>query len=84
MFRPQLLPFIAFPIHYSLNVVPFSIIATLIKFLISGFRRDVDEIWALLGYYAASSANPLSTFRDNVSVPSSRVKKFKKKGSLDP
>jgi hypothetical protein len=60
----------------------------------SGFRCDVDEIWTLLGYYAASSSNPLRTFRDNVSVPSSRVKKSKKKrrrkeapfllGLLDP
>jgi hypothetical protein len=33
------------------------------------------EICALLGYNAASSGNPLPTFRDNVSVPSSRVKK---------
>jgi hypothetical protein len=32
------------------------------------------EICALLGYYAAPSGNPLPTFRDNVSVPSSRVK----------
>jgi hypothetical protein len=39
--------------------------------VISGFRRDVDEICALLGYYTASSGNPLPTFRDNVSVPSS-------------
>jgi hypothetical protein len=46
--------------------------------VISGFRRDV-EICALLGYYAASSANPPPTFRDNVSVPSSRIKKSKKK-----
>jgi hypothetical protein len=30
-------------------------------------------------YYAASSGNPLPTFRDNVSVPSSRVKKSKEK-----
>jgi uracil phosphoribosyltransferase len=42
---------------------------------ISGFRRDVDEICALLGYYAASSDNHLPTFQDNVSVPSSGVKK---------
>jgi hypothetical protein len=42
--------------------------------LISGFRRDVDEICALLGYYAASCGNCLQTFRNNVSVPSSRVK----------
>jgi hypothetical protein len=32
------------------------------------------EICALLGYYAASCGNCLPTFRDNVSVPSSRVK----------
>ena len=41
--------------------------------LISGFRRDVDEICALLGYYATSSGNYLPTFRDNISVPSSSV-----------
>jgi hypothetical protein len=29
----------------------------------SGFPRDVDDICALLGYYAASSGNPLPTFR---------------------
>jgi hypothetical protein len=46
--------------------------------LISGFRRDVDEICGLLGYYTASCGNCLPTFRDNTSVPSSRVK------SLDP
>jgi hypothetical protein len=38
----------------------------------------VFEICALLGYNAASSGNPLPTFRDNVSVPYSRVKKCKK------
>jgi hypothetical protein len=38
--------------------------------VISGFRRDVDKICALLGYYAASSGSSLTTFRDNVSVPS--------------
>jgi hypothetical protein len=43
--------------------------------VISGFRRDVDEIFALLGCYAASNANALPTFRYSVSVPSSRVKK---------
>jgi hypothetical protein len=47
------------------------------KHVISGFRRDVDEICALLGYYAASSGNPLPTFRDNVSAPSLRAKKSK-------
>jgi hypothetical protein len=46
--------------------------------VISRFRRDADMICALLGYNAASSGNPLRTFRDNVSVPSSRVTKSKK------
>jgi hypothetical protein len=41
--------------------------------LISGFRRQVDEDYALLGYYAASSGNFLPMFRDNLSVSSSRV-----------
>jgi hypothetical protein len=35
--------------------------------LISGFRRDVDEICGLLGYYTASCGNYLPTFRDNPS-----------------
>jgi hypothetical protein len=37
--------------------------------VISGFRRHV-EIRALLGYYTASSGNPLPTFRDKISIPS--------------
>ena len=37
------------------------------KILISRFRRDVDETYALLGYYTASSGNPLPTFRDKKS-----------------
>jgi hypothetical protein len=36
--------------------------------VISGFRLDIDEICALLGYYAALNDNPLPMFRDNVSV----------------
>jgi hypothetical protein len=43
-------------------------------FVISGFHRDVDYICVLMRYYAASSVNTLTTFRDNVLVPSSRVK----------
>jgi len=42
--------------------------------VISSFRRDVGENCALLGHYAASSCNLLPTFRDNPSVPYSRVK----------
>ena len=41
--------------------------------VISGFRRDVDEICALLGCYAAYSGNSLRTFRYNLAVPSSKV-----------
>jgi hypothetical protein len=37
---------------------------------LSGFRREADENFALLGYYAESSGNFLPTFRD-VLVPSS-------------
>ena len=44
---------------------------------ISGFRRDVDKICVLLWCYAA-----LPTFRDNVSVPSSRVRSPSRKGFL--
>jgi BMFP domain-containing protein YqiC len=41
--------------------------------VISGCRRDVDEICALLGYYAVSSGISVPTFRDNLSALSSRV-----------
>jgi hypothetical protein len=58
-----------FTVRYEINIsIQFKLI------LIPGFRRDVDEICALLGYYAASCGNCLLTFRDNVSVPSSRIK----------
>ena len=40
-----------------------------------GSCLDSREIRALLGFYAAYSGNPLPTFWDNLSVPSSRVKK---------
>jgi hypothetical protein len=43
--------------------------------MISGFRLEVDEIFAFLGYYAVYGGNSLLTFRDNISVPSSTVKK---------
>jgi hypothetical protein len=46
----------------------------LFLYFISGFRRDVNDIYVLLGYYTASSGNCYPSFRDNVSVPSSRVK----------
>ena len=40
--------------------------------LILGFRCDVDEICAPLGYYATSCGNCLETFRDYMSVPEKR------------
>ena len=45
--------------------------------VISRFRRHVFENCALLGYYAEQSGNSLPTFRDNLPVPSSRVKNSK-------
>jgi len=33
--------------------------------MISGFRREVGDNWALQSHYAASSGNFLPTFRDN-------------------
>jgi len=48
------------------------------KGVISGFRRDVNEICALLGSYETYSGNSVPTFRDNLSVPSSRFKNPKK------
>ena len=45
--------------------------------VIAGFSRDVDEDFAVLGYYATSNGNFLPTFRDKLSVPYSRAKKVK-------
>jgi len=45
---------------------------SLCRYVISGFIRGISEISALLGCYANGSYLP--TFRDNLSVPSSRVK----------
>jgi len=42
--------------------------------MVTGFRHEVDETGVLLRHYAACSGNSLPTFRDNLSVPSSRVK----------
>ena len=46
--------------------------------MLSGFSREVDEICAAMGYYGECIGNSLPTFRDLVSVPPARVKKFKK------
>jgi hypothetical protein len=44
--------------------------------VISGFRLEVDENYALLSNYKACSGNSFPTFRDKLSVRSSRAKKF--------
>jgi len=43
------------------------------SYVISSFRREVYENCTLLDYCVTSSCNPLPTFRDKISVPSSRV-----------
>jgi hypothetical protein len=50
--------------------------------VISGFRIDVVEICALLGYYAAWNGDSIPTFQDILSISSSSIKKPKKKGPL--
>jgi hypothetical protein len=42
--------------------------------VIAGFSRSVNEIDALLGFYKAKNGSLSPTFRDNLSVPSARVK----------
>jgi hypothetical protein len=51
------------------------------KYVISGFRREVHEMCALLGHYAAHSGNTLPTFRGKLPVPSSSFEKCKKETS---
>jgi hypothetical protein len=51
--------------------------------MISGFRLDVNLICAILGFYAAYNASSLPTFRDNLSIPSSRVKQSSLVALLD-
>jgi hypothetical protein len=45
--------------------------------VLGGFLHEVDEICALLGYYAPYSDNSLPTFRDNLSVPFSMAKNLR-------
>ena len=40
------------------------------------FRRGVNEICSLLGFYAAQNGRSLPTFRDSVSVPFSRYRQL--------
>jgi hypothetical protein len=68
----RLLPYILTPIYYRL--CPFQ----------QGSEQLTDkaircaEIFALMDYYVAYGDNYLPTFRENLPIPSSRVKKSKK------
>ena len=53
-------------IRWDLNLL-------VVHVVISGFRRELDANCARVDYYAAKSGNSLPTFRDNLSVPSSRA-----------
>ena len=48
----------------------------------SSFRCEVDENCAILGHNAARSGKSLQMFRDNLSVPPSRVKNALKMGLI--
>jgi hypothetical protein len=50
-------------------------LVNMVTSMISGFPCDADKICALLGYYAMESGNSVQTFRDNISLTSSRVKR---------
>jgi len=41
--------------------------------MISGYRRDANDIIAILGCYGAYTSSQLPTFRDNLLVRPSRV-----------
>jgi hypothetical protein len=57
------------------NAIECHVISTLrVLCVILFFRHGVDENCVLLGCYAASNDNSFPTFRDNLSLPSSRVK----------
>ena len=56
----------------------------LITCVVSNFRCELNEIFALLCSYAASSGNSLPTFRDQLSVPSAVVKHSRNVGAELP
>ena len=47
-------------------------------------KKKIDEIFALLARFVAQIGSQLSIFRDNLQVPSSRVKKSKKNAGNTP
>jgi hypothetical protein len=61
------------PVKSSLNVLDYHVQKHWLHYVISSFRREIDENCFVLRYYAACSGNSLPTFRDNLSVPSSLI-----------
>jgi hypothetical protein len=59
----------------AVNFIDYFILSKICRIRDFRLRPHADEVCAFLGCNAASSGNPLPTFRDNVSVQSSRVKK---------
>ena len=57
---------------YSVNVTAVRTLS--LPHVTSNFHREVDENCSLLCHYAGSSGNSLTTFQDNLLVPSSRIK----------
>jgi len=45
----------------------------ILRFMILGIRREVDETCARWGYYAEYNGSSLPAFRDNLSVPYSHM-----------
>lgn len=41
--------------------------------MVSGLRRDVNEVFGVLGCYRALTGSSLLTFRDSLSAPSSSI-----------
>ena len=58
---------------YAGNKLLVTLVQLIIGCEISGFRLEVDDTCALLGYNAACSGNSLSTFQGNLSVPVHRT-----------
>jgi hypothetical protein len=67
--RPGVL-YIAFLLHCVTQNMNFNMPQPCV---VSGFRHDVAEICGHLGYYTVLSGSCVPTFRDNLSVPSSRI-----------
>jgi hypothetical protein len=62
-------------IKFPLCPLVLTVLKTELPCVIPGFRRDLDELCALLWCYAVFSGSSVPTFRDKLSVLSSKVKK---------